>query len=81
MESIHDLKNCWKFIKNPTFIGQHLYSTIANMLFNLETIVFKAELVNMWHAKNEYTYAKSEIMAIFDHIPVCTVNADTVTAL
>jgi uncharacterized protein with PQ loop repeat len=42
-----------------------LQYTIANMLFNLGTIVLKAELVNMWHAKDEY--AISEIMAIVDH--------------
>jgi hypothetical protein len=47
--------------------ARSLVATIANMLFNSETIVLKAELVSMWHAKNEYAMYISGIMAIFDH--------------
>jgi hypothetical protein len=32
---------------------------IANMLFNLGTIVLKAELDNMWHTENEYAMKRN----------------------
>jgi hypothetical protein len=57
----------FKSIFVDRYISVYLYSTIANMLFNLETNVLKAKLVNMWHTKNEYAISEI-IMAIFDHI-------------
>ena len=58
------------YLLTPDFGDRYISFTFILLLrtyffFNLETNVLKAELVNMWHAKNEYMI--SDIMAIVDH--------------